>query len=83
MGVPVIITNIPGPTDGMIKDYTGFVIEKKDAEALEKAMGRMMTSNIEYLKFLGNNGFEFVKKNFDQRQLFQYILEDRKRLLCS
>lgn len=78
MAVPVIITNIPGPTDGMIKDRTGFVVEPKDVQGLETAMRRIIVSD---LHLYGNNGLELVRNGFDQKQLFKYILEDRKRLL--
>ncbi len=78
MAVPVIITNIPGPIDGMEKDKTGLIVEKKDVEGLTEAMMKMMTSDLEYY---GKNGLEFARNGFDQQKLFEYILEDRKKLL--
>lgn len=78
MAVPVIITNIPGPIDGMINGQTGLVVEKKNAFQLTEAMKKMVISDLEYY---GNNGLELARNGFEQKQLFAHILEDRKRLL--
>ena len=78
MAVPVIITNIPGPIDGMIKDKTGLVIEKKDVDGLTEAMKKMRFSDLDYF---GKNGLDLARNGFEQKQLFAYILQDRKKLL--
>lgn len=79
MGVPVIVTDIPGPIDAMIPNVTGLCVEKKNAAALRDAMVSMMTKKDigEY----GRNGYRFVKEHFDQEILFPLILKDRKKLL--
>ena len=78
MAVPVIITNIPGPVDGMVRDVTGLVVEKKDITGLEGAMLKMMYSDT---AFYGANGLELARKEFEQQMLFSMILADRKKLL--
>ena len=78
MAVPVIITNIPGPIDGMIDGRTGLVVAPKNVQELECAMNNIMASDLNYF---GNNGLNYVRNWFDQHELFKYILEDRKRLL--
>ena len=78
MAVPVIITNIPGPIDGVVEGETGLVVQKKDVYELKKAMKKMMSSNLSYY---GQNGLEFVRNHFEQQKMFYNILEDRKRLL--
>lgn len=78
MAVPVIITNVPGPIDGIIENETGFVVEKGDAPGLERAMRRMMAADLAYY---GNNGLALVRNGFEQQRLLGYILEDRKRLM--
>lgn len=80
MGVPVIVTNIPGPTDAMVDNETGIVIKKADVETLINAMDKMLSDN-EFCKMCGTNGIDFAKNNFEQQQLFNCILEDRKNLL--
>lgn len=79
MGVPVIVTDIPGPIDAMKKDKTGLIVKKGDIESLEKAMIKLLNNEelcIEY----GNNGVEFVINNFEQQTLFNYIKKDRENL---
>ena len=80
MGLPVIVTDIPGPTNAMVRDVTGLVIPLKDAAALENAMERLMEDPVMAGQF-GAAGHRFSADNFEQKTLFGYILEDRKRLL--
>lgn len=80
MGVPVIITNIPGPIDGMQKDKTGLVVPKKDVSALQEAMERMVSSP-ELCEKFSENGKAYASNNFEQKKLFRKIYEDRKALL--
>ncbi len=80
MGVPVIVTNIPGPTDAMINGGTGLVIEKKDIAGLEHAMRTMMEDRT-FLESCSLNTRELVVEKFEQQQFFREMLEDRKRLL--
>ena len=80
MGLPVIITDIPGPTDAMIPGETGLKVAKKDAVALEEAMGALLNDPDLCHRF-GQAGYRFASGNFEQKTLFGYMLEDRKRLL--
>lgn len=78
MGVPLIITRIPGPVDGVVEDVTAKIVPKADAEALYVAMKNMPNED---LQAMGEAGYRFVLENFEQKQLFAKIAEDRKRLL--
>lgn len=78
MGTPVIVTDIPGPIDAMEDQLTGLKVPVKDAEALCKAMERMMCHSL-YEEY-GENCNSFVKDHFDKDKLFPMILEDRKAL---
>lgn len=80
MGVPVIVTDIPGPIDAMINRETGITIPKKDVSALENAMRELLDNKKIALSY-GQNGMVYVKNNFEQKQFFEYVLEDRKKLL--
>lgn len=80
MGVPVIVTDIPGPTDAMIRDETGLVVPKKDPDALFRAMEMMLNDSALCERF-GRSGMQHATEKFEQNRLFDYILEDRKRLL--
>lgn len=79
MGVPVIVTDIPGPIDAMKKDVTGLIVKKADVRSLKKAMIKLLENRdlcIEY----GKNGVEFVTNNFEQQTFFNYIKMDREDL---
>lgn len=80
MGVPVIISDIPGPRDAMIKDTTGLVVKKADPESLHEAMLRILSDDA-LRQQLGQAAYELATKNFEQTQLMLHILEDRKRLM--
>ena len=80
MGLPVIVSNIPGPTDAMIKDETGLVVEKADVRSLKEAM-EIIRNDRELYQSLASNTLAFAENNFEQGKLFEHILEDRKKLL--
>lgn len=80
MEIPVIVTNIPGPTDAMVEDETGLVIEKANVEELKNAI-KKLADNPFLRNEMGKKGHKFSKENFDENRLFEYILEDRNRLL--
>lgn len=80
MGLPVIVSDIPGPTDAMRKNETGLIVKKADVETLYDAMIEIR-SNSENYKKLSANAHKFASENFEEKQLFGHILEDRKRLL--
>lgn len=80
MGLPVIVTDIPGPTDAMIPGETGLKVAKKDVAALEGAM-RTLLHDPDLCHRFGQAGYRFASGNFEQKTLFGYMLEDRKRLL--
>ncbi len=80
MGLPVIVTNIPGPVDGMIEGETGIVVPKKDTEALFQAMMELYRHEDKRAEY-GGAGPSFARDNFEQQELFRRILEDRKELL--
>lgn len=80
MGLPVIVTDIPGPIDGMIDGETGIIVPKQDVPALQNAMEKMF-SDVKLREQYGSQGYHHVKESFDQKKFFEYILDDRKRLL--
>ena len=80
MVLPVIVTDIPGPTDAMLRNETGLVVPKKDSEALGTAMNTLAEDSALCTRF-GEAGFRFASENFEQNELFRRILIDRKNLL--
>lgn len=80
MGLPVIVSDIPGPTNAMLRDKTGLVVPKADAPALTKAMETILTDAALRAEF-GEAGRRFATENFEQQKLFAHILKDRQKLL--
>lgn len=80
MGLPVIVTDIPGPTDAMLKDETGLVVQKADVKSLAEAMDRLYKDG-ELYQSLASNAHSFAVEHFEQGKLFEQILKDRKKLL--
>ena len=80
MSVPVIVTDIPGPTDAMLPNETGIVIEKENVDALYEGMRLMQEDEAMRMQF-ARNAHRFALEKFDQTKLEAYILEDRKRLM--
>lgn len=80
MGVPVIVTDIPGPTDAIINEKTGVIVHKADVDSLLEKM-KMMHENRDILQIYGRNGVEFVKNSFEQKKFLSRLLKDRMRLI--
>ena len=80
MGLPVIVSNIPGPTDAILKDKTGLVVEKADVKSLKEAM-ETIRNDRELYRSLASESHSFAEENFEQDKLFKDIVEDRKKLL--
>lgn len=78
MGVPVIVTNIPGPIDAMVDNETGLSVEKENVKELTSAMIKIL--NID-LTSMGNKGMNYASKNFEQNTLFKKIVKDRECLV--
>ena len=79
MGVPVIVTNIPGPIDAMIPDVTGLTVRKKDSKELLFAMEKLGTDGELRIK-MGAAGADFAQKSFDQKKLFEKVLQKRNSI---
>ncbi len=80
MGVPVIVTNIPGPIDAMIDGQTGIVVEKKDESSLHKAMEAVI-ANPDMMLSYAEKGLSFARESFEQKSLFEKIANDRKSMI--
>ena len=80
MGLPVIVTDIPGPTDAMREGETGLIVKKADVLTLTDAMRRLGTDEA-LRKRLAANARPFIETCFEQSELMRHIMEDRKRLM--
>ncbi len=80
MGVPVIVTNIPGPIDAMKNEFTGLIVEKQNSKALYEIMESLYNDRARVESY-GKQAPSFAYNAFEQKQLFSHILSDRKKLL--
>ena len=80
MALPVICTDIPGPTDAISDGVNGVLVKKKNADELAAAILRLYLDR-NLAEKLGAAGLENVRENYEQTALFGYILKDRERLL--
>lgn len=78
MGTPAIISNIPGPIDAVIPDYTAKVVEVKNVDDLHKAMLFMMDTDYVNMGVCAKN---FVVDSFENNKLNEYILRQKKSLI--
>ncbi len=80
MGLPVIVTDIPGTVDAMSVGVTGLTVKKADVVTLRDAMDEMY-KNSELRNRFASVSRDFVEKNFERKELISRIIKDRKRLL--
>ncbi len=82
MGLPVIVTDIPGPTDAMLADHTGLVVPKADAQQLGDAMESLYRDPARREAF-GQAGYRRAAEGFEQSAFLEKVMEDRAALLAS
>ena len=80
MGLPVIVSDIPGPTDAMIPQKTGLLTPKADAEKLCEAMLQLYEREDLRAEY-GERGAVLARDSFEQMALFAHILADRYRMI--
>ncbi len=80
MGLPVVVSDIPGPTDGVIRDKTGFVVPVKDEVSLaDKA--QVLIDSKELRESMGKSGRQLVEDKFDSDILKTEIVKNREWIL--
>lgn len=80
MEVPVIVTDIPGPSNAMIPNATGIAIPVKDVNALVAAVEELVNDK-EKRSVYGKLGYEFAKNNFNGKVFARKMLKNRIHLL--
>lgn len=80
MGLPAIVSNVPGQVDAIKENETGLTCEVKDSKSLENAM-RKMIENTELRSNLGNKASKYVEDNYEQKKLFGYLKMHRDALI--
>lgn len=77
VGVPVMVSNIPGPIDAICEGKGAVSFPVKNSKALLSVMNQMLYSDCETM---GKQANEFVSRHFDSEQLVKHILERKQNL---
>jgi glycosyltransferase involved in cell wall biosynthesis len=80
MGVPVVVSDVPGPIDAMIHEETGLVVPVKKTEELVAALLTLLNDKSKRLIF-GDAAAIFAKDRFNQKEFLQRVLENKGMLL--
>ena len=82
MEIPVVTTNIPGPSEVIEKDVTGVLAEPRDVDTLYDAMV-WMVKHPEQRLAMGKAGRVRCEKHFTRERMLQLTLEDREMIINS
>ena len=82
MGLPAIVSNVPGQVDAIKENETGLTCVVKDAKSLQCAMEKLI-ENTELRIELGNAASKYVEENYEQKELFKYLKMHRDALLSG
>ena len=80
MELPIVATNIPGPTEAMRENVTGILVTPRDTEALLAGIEQMLSDPEAMLRF-GKAARAYVAERFEISRFFEEMLKDRKQLL--
>lgn len=82
MQVPVITTNIPGPSEVIEENICGLLVEAKDHIDLTKKILHLAGDSLLIAKFK-KNGYQRVKKYFSVNIMNNLIVEDFDKLILK
>lgn len=82
MGLPAIVSNVPGQVDAIKENETGLTCAVKDSKSLEMAMSKLI-DEAELRIDLGNNASKYVEDNYEQKKLFGYLKIHRDALISG
>lgn len=80
MGLPAVVSDVPGQIDAIIPNKTGLACRVKDVTSLEKAMLQLL-ENPDYRNHLGTAAAQFAETDFEQKKLFSYLKRHRDELV--
>lgn len=80
MGVPVIVSDVPGPTDAMVPGQTGLVVPVRDSASLADAL-RTLLSDEALRERMGADAVRFACSGFEQNEFLCRAVQDKQELL--
>ncbi len=82
MEIPVVVSDIPGPTDAVVPNLTGLVVPKGSSDAIVEAV-TLLAEDPCRRERMGAAGRAFVRERFDRQTLMRRYLEDKEALLSA
>jgi glycosyltransferase involved in cell wall biosynthesis len=82
MGLPSIVTDINGCNEIIEDGKNGLIIPPKDTKALQEKMLRLMEDEQLY-KHLASNSREMITSRYEQKLVWEALLEEYKHLLVN
>ena len=76
MGLPAIVSNVPGQIDAIEENVTGLACEVKSAESLRDAMQKLIDDK-DLREKMSVNASKYVEENYEQNKLFEKLSERR------
>ncbi|WP_139956332.1 glycosyltransferase [Flavicella sediminum] len=68
---PIVATAVPGCIELLSESQCGFLSEKNNAVDLSEKMEKLINLSDNERSILGNNGYEFVKNNYDEKSVYK------------
>lgn len=79
MELPIITTDIPGPSEVIEDRVSGWLVPKADVKALAEAMGHFY-DNPDLIRILANNGRKRLEDNFTMEKMVSNIYNEYERI---
>lgn len=80
MGLPAVVSDVPGQTDAILPEKTGLLCRVRDAGSLEAAVARL-ADDPSLRERLGKQAAEWVSEEFEQRKIFGLLRKHREELM--
>ncbi len=82
MELPVITTDVPGPSEVIEQNVSGLLVKPKDTESLYHAM-KTAIGNMNQMRNMGKAGRRRCEEKFARERMIQLTYEDRMSIINS
>ena len=80
MGVPCVVTDVPGCREVVEHGQNGLLVPPGDVEALAEAITSLLTDR-ERARLMGESGRQMALERFNERRVFAKVKAEYARLL--
>ena len=81
MGLPGIVTNVPGQVDTIAPDVDGWLVPAKNVDQVIYTIEHCI-DNLDEVRQYGSNARRHVEEKYEQNELFRRLTEHRD-VLCD